>query len=310
MRRYPNLDLLRLFAALEVFAIHVYNNHRHLFTPYVQPVPLFVCLSAFLIPGSFERSGGWREFARRRALRVVPAFVLSILLVVALRGASSLGPTLLCYATLGMLGIKTANGPLWSLSVEEVLYTIHGLKRCLRLWRWPVALALFAVCVAIPVTTHNPFITRITEAGAAFFLGNIAYMFRKQLEQISWPVFLAFGLMFWSLPHVHNIGTLGWQIASPLLCLCVVLFAWRLPQLKWRFPDVSYGLYIYHRPILTAFALRLGGDFAAAPYALVTSFALALLSWYLVEKPILKLKDRPWQLPKKSPKPAIVEVPA
>lgn len=308
---YPLWDWLRLFAALEVVAIHTLNSHAHHgFDPYVQPVPLFVCLSAFLIPASFERSDGWRTFAWKRVLRVVPAFVLSFALVAILIGPQALGPTLLCYASLGLLGVATANGPLWSLSVEEVLYALHGLKRRFNLWRWPVVFALFVVCCAVPVLFPNPLTDRIMQAGAAFFLGNLAFMYRKQLERLSWFTILAAGALFWYLPHYRNIGLAAWQFTSSLTCLSVVLLAWRLPQPKWRMPDLSYGIYIYHRPILTVFAAICGSKIAAVPYTLAATFVLAALSWYLVEKPILKRKDRPWQFPRKSPEPRIVEATA
>ena len=62
---------------------------------------------------------------------------------------------------------------------------------------------------------------------------------------------------------------------------------------------ISYGLYIYHFPLIWITGLiREHGvsDAAARPVILIGSFvgtvAVASLSYYLLEKPFLNLKDR------------------
>jgi peptidoglycan/LPS O-acetylase OafA/YrhL len=56
---------------------------------------------------------------------------------------------------------------------------------------------------------------------------------------------------------------------------------------------ISYGLYIYHYPIFCWFwslSTRVPG-MRNGPL-LLTTFAVAVASWYLIERPILRLKDR------------------
>ncbi|WP_066801048.1 acyltransferase family protein [Sphingomonas soli] len=55
--------------------------------------------------------------------------------------------------------------------------------------------------------------------------------------------------------------------------------------------DISYGVYIYHMPIVNLF-LYLGilGSAWHFAGALALTFAVSLLSWFCIEKPALKLK--------------------
>jgi peptidoglycan/LPS O-acetylase OafA/YrhL len=58
--------------------------------------------------------------------------------------------------------------------------------------------------------------------------------------------------------------------------------------------DVSYGLYIYHRPVINVLLLTgaIGGR-TGVVIALALSVALAYASWRLIEKPALALKRHP-----------------
>ncbi len=62
---------------------------------------------------------------------------------------------------------------------------------------------------------------------------------------------------------------------------------------------ISYGLYLYHFPILFVLGLveakfAPGGNWHAAILALnaIVSLAVAIASWHWIEKPVLRLKDR------------------
>lgn len=58
--------------------------------------------------------------------------------------------------------------------------------------------------------------------------------------------------------------------------------------------DVSYGIYIYHMPVLNL-TLYLGftGSWPVFIGGLVFTVSLAVASWFLLEKPIMKMKKRP-----------------
>src|SRR4051812_20185217 len=104
-KRYPYLDLLRLFLALEVaYSVHwAYKGYSHYFTIWIDPVPCFVCLSGMLIPQSFSSSErrygnrGWQHFAWKRFLRVFPPFVACLLLILILQGPLDVWHSLIMY---------------------------------------------------------------------------------------------------------------------------------------------------------------------------------------------------------------------
>ncbi len=61
---------------------------------------------------------------------------------------------------------------------------------------------------------------------------------------------------------------------------------------------VSYGLYLYHWPIILYFTPeRTGIDGPLLPWLqLAVSLAITALSWYLVEQPVLRRKPAPWPM--------------
>ncbi|MEA2553259.1 MAG: hypothetical protein QOJ65_1435 [Fimbriimonadaceae bacterium] len=293
--RYPNLDILRLFLAVEVVAQHAYNiKNPGSFLPPIAAVPAFVCLSGFLIPASLDRSNGWGHFAWKRALRVYPALLVSFALVVALFGFRSFTPTLVTYLTMGLVALPfAANGALWSLMVEEVLYAWHVVMR--RWWTPKVAVGLLSFAVATwlalrisglvhPGTQWN----NIIGTAASFFVGNVLYWIKEKLRGVS-PLLATGALVAVMLAgYVGLPDIVTWPLASAL----ALVTAYRLPQWSGRWVDLSYSVYVYHVPILVA--LMAFGIYGA-PLLVATLAAvlpLAWLSWVLVERPALRWKER------------------
>ena len=59
--------------------------------------------------------------------------------------------------------------------------------------------------------------------------------------------------------------------------------------------DISYGVYIYHMPVINLFIFAgMTGDPAKLCIALGTVGLLAFLSWRLIEKPALRMKSHPF----------------
>ena len=55
---------------------------------------------------------------------------------------------------------------------------------------------------------------------------------------------------------------------------------------------LSYSLYLWHYPIYRMMAAAGASRFEVAFFGTAATFALAVASWHLVEKPMLRLKDR------------------
>lgn len=308
MNRKSGFDVLRLFLALEVVAMHCFTtNGKALFNdPPLVAVPAFVCLSGFLIPGSYETSRGAGHFAWKRLLRVYPAFLVSFLLVWLIAGARALGPSMATYLTMGLVSLPfAANLPLWSLMVEEVLYGGHVASRLLKAWSNRLPVVMIGICFAvwlwlgyqgITVTSNRANILVLTTM--AYFIGNLLYVHKAKLAKIpTWvPVAVLFCSAAWpyikpSIDPMYLAWAYPFMLRATLASAAAVVLAERLPWSFNKMPDFSYGIYIYHWPLmllLRRFGLADGLLLCAT---LVSTGLFAAISWYTVEEPILKLKN-------------------
>ncbi len=151
--RIPELDGIRGIAVLLVLALHGFAwpmqwETWHGFPRVIQlltlpgglGVNLFFVLSGFLITGILLDAAGephyFRNFYGRRALRILPLYYLTLLLIFVPYPSSGkfvlLGLFYISNMT-GIFGVLNVYGPLWSLSVEEHFYL---------LWPWVSRLGL------------------------------------------------------------------------------------------------------------------------------------------------------------------------
>jgi peptidoglycan/LPS O-acetylase OafA/YrhL len=140
----PELDTLRGIAVSAVLLVHAFSWQysslwfgkwagRFLLLTRTgwTGVNLFFVLSGFLITGilldSKTKTQFYRRFYTRRALRILPAYYLLLILLLVL-GNSSLAFAGLSFVYLANLtnffGVACAYGPLWSLAVEEHFYIV------------------------------------------------------------------------------------------------------------------------------------------------------------------------------------------
>ncbi|MCB1658576.1 MAG: hypothetical protein KDI39_10135, partial [Pseudomonadales bacterium] len=66
-----------------------------------------------------------------------------------------------------------------------------------------------------------------------------------------------------------------------------------LSKILLRNNDISYGVYIYHMLVIN-FLVYMGkvGQIRLVLLVIFTTYVLAALSWFLVEKPALSLKKK------------------
>jgi peptidoglycan/LPS O-acetylase OafA/YrhL len=167
----PGLDELRGLAILMVLVCHAtpaYADYHGLWRAvfYIASfgctgVHLFYVLSGFLISGilieSRHKLSYFRHFYIRRALRILPAYLL-ILAVLAGAGIVSLRFTLACLLYVanmaGIVGARTSEfGVFWSLAVEEQFYLLWPVViRRMRLAS--IARLAVAVCMATPLLRY------------------------------------------------------------------------------------------------------------------------------------------------------------
>jgi len=166
----PELDSVRGIAIIGVLLLHAfYSSYSsfpfsglpRLFLLATQPgwlgVNLFFVLSGFLITGilldSKEKPQYFRRFYTRRALRILPAYYLLLIILAVLHQASAgfLGLSFIYLANVtALFGVVADYGPLWSLAVEEHYYILWPAV-IYKLTRRHVAIITVALCVLIPV---------------------------------------------------------------------------------------------------------------------------------------------------------------
>ncbi|MGF7236688.1 MAG: acyltransferase family protein [Frankia sp.] len=192
---------------------------------------------------------------------------------------------------------------LWTLYWELVAYfgvLVLGLTRVIPRRRWLVLLATVASWMVLLLHTIHP-------AFGGVLLNNQTI-----------PTALRFGLLFLSgaVLSLYDdrirlsargavaaaAGVFGAFFLSQPLLLIVPCFAYLMLWLGVHLPcarigarnDLSYGVYIYAFPIQQLFAVYGFYRYGFTAYFLATgavAFAAAFISWNLVERPALMLKD-------------------
>jgi peptidoglycan/LPS O-acetylase OafA/YrhL len=279
-------------------------------------VDMFFVVSGFLIAASLARNTA-RGYLVSRGLRILPAllvcvalttFVLGPLLTTAadywrqpmtwnyfLVNASLLLSRFQLPGVFASHPLDVVNGSLWTLPNEAKLYMLLliawllGLlapRRYTMLW----ALAMLAGYALArqywPLPDH---IQKYGECTAFFITGTLLWVNRGRIRLSGWAilalvaVFAALRGTHWS--HLPYFGLLSY--GSLWLGLRV-----RLPMI--RDTDLSYGLYLYGWPAQQLAWMLPAGKTIAGNIAIATAIALACaaLSWYLVERPALRLKRR------------------
>ncbi len=191
----------------------------------------------------------------------------------------------------------SVNGSLWTLPVELRLYFIvgflglFGVLSHIRLFNVVLTLSLIYFLVFPESVWHHlcPFKPYLV---LSFAMGSFAYVNRsKQWINLKILLLLA-GLSV--LAFYKNV--LGLYDYLSLLTLAVlVLYVGlhmpvALPKLD-RYGDFSYGLYLYAFPLqqLTVTYFGEGKPLTVMVVSLCSALFLAVLSWFVVEKPIMDL---------------------
>jgi peptidoglycan/LPS O-acetylase OafA/YrhL len=340
------LDTLRGLSALGVFVGHFVRQFypQHLGEPWaivldrlgVIGVSVFFVLSGFLIHSAgmkeLKRAGqmDWWAYARRRFLRIYPAYGVALLvyaLVAAQLPSNNTSPA----SVLGVVShllllsnfvpgeMHSINGVLWSVVVECHFYLLYpvwlGLSQ-----RWGAAMAFLVVLLAgvgffgvATVLTHaGEARVLLQQAAPAVFwkwaLGAVlAEMLlkgrfaplRKALSH-GWllvPVVVA--LYVGSFVHGGALELTFQRFVLPVVCAALVgLFVFspisRMGSAlgEWL-GEVSYSVYLWH-PLAIALVLAKGldGAWATALAALVLTLLFAALSHRCLELPFMQMAHR------------------
>ena len=129
--------------------------------------------------------------------------------------------------------------------------------------------------------------------GLLFALGAAFACWRTHIKPLLWP---ALGLLAGALclPHGDGWQVLLYVLGMGTLTLWLALYARWLPRVPARVGDWSYGAYLYGFPVQQVLAHYKLHEVSFVGYvaaSTVLTFALAGLSWHLVEKQALRWKQ-------------------
>jgi peptidoglycan/LPS O-acetylase OafA/YrhL len=326
-----NLDGLRLIFAMQVVFSHAANHLGAGFKlPGVisnfPGVPAFFFVSGFLIYSSYLNSPGKRYF-ENRFLRLFPGLVMVTIggggvIVFALgwdsllNNASTFFFWFFSQVTLGQaynpelfrtVGIGVINGSLWTITTEILFYlsvpVIVWMEKRFRFVVVVLIIVSFVIYAVGPLVLNNNIyknksifdVLALTPIvwGWMFGFGIIAVKFyettrclMKYIPVLLIPlvtmVFWGDGILFQSVGNRLGIVYFICYVAL------ILWFAFWLPAVTLPF-DFSYGAYIWHVPILN---LLLVLKMPSMALAITLTVSIAALSWFLVEKPMLRLKHQ------------------
>lgn len=330
--RNNNFDLLRILAAVQVVISHCIHHLKldkttaafELLEKF-PGVPVFFTISGFLISASFEKNPELSTYFRNRALRIFPALwaclFFSIVTAALFGGVNFINPVTLPWV-LGQLsivqffnpdflrgyGTGVLNGSLWTITVELQFYLLIPLLylgmtklKFNRAMPWMVLLFFFVIAVLLK---QIPFTERQNKWIAVTFFPHF-YLFMAGLvlqrmhahqfdivynKGLWWAIALL--LFSYFVPEF----TLKPFLEKLILSIFTVSLAYTLPGLARKIlqgNDISYGVYIYHAPVLNILVEKgMTGSYSSLWIILALTLLLAALSWKLLEKRFIAMKKK------------------
>lgn len=301
--RQNNFDLLRLAAATQVLIVHALA-HMHGTVPSilmrVPGVPVFFVISGYLVSSSARRSD-LQTYVRARALRIYPALWVCLLFSIATCDESFLRmdaiPWFLAQVSflqfynpefLRHYGLGVLNGSLWTIPVELQFYVVLPFLIRLRTSTLIGIGGFSAVLSAFEPAGRLGVYIGVTLAPHLylFLLGALLQRHPAKLNPYIWSsLFVVISIM---------LGVFGFEVeGNGINPLCAIALGMMVIALAYTRPiplkyDISYGLYIYHMPVINR--LLAWGMTDAIAEAIAASFALAIASWLLVERYALSWK--------------------
>jgi peptidoglycan/LPS O-acetylase OafA/YrhL len=353
-QRFYSLDVLRGLGALVIVFNHwpnffyyqgnlnghqsqlpLYPLLKPLYTNGWRAVDMFFCLSGFVFFWLYSakiksRATPAKEFGILRFSRLYPLHLLTLLLVA---GGQIImfrifGSWFVCgnndrlhfvsqlfFVSSWWKGSTSFNGPVWSVSIEILLYILFFLVCRFNFIRWWHL--LIYVCLGEFWFIHHGSWLMIARGILSFFAGGISYqiflfLWRRHFSISFYKALAVATLLLWILipleaesnhlyavfqsifghEHLHFLGKILLRISQgsyelllfPLTLVTLASWEARRGTLGRRFAilgDLSYSTYLLHFPLqllfmLAAFGLGLPAVFFSSPLTMLLFFAVLI----------------------------------
>jgi peptidoglycan/LPS O-acetylase OafA/YrhL len=279
-------------------------------------LPMFFCLSGFLVAGSLERSRGLFVFLGLRAFRIFPALAVDTIFCALVIGPllTTLSwreyfahPVFLQYLE-NILGVihyhlpgvfetspfGEVNGQLWTVPFELECYIVLALLGLFSFHKYP---RLFLATLVLPMLVGEAWVLYkhsrpdTDRLLVMYFLAGVSLYLLRDRIRLNLGLFL---LMFVASVLCLNIPEIGYLAPIPLVYITVYLGLTNPRKIGLlNQGDYSYGLFLYGFPIQqTVVALIPLGHhwWGNIVFSVPLAFLFAALSWHGVEKRVLARK--------------------
>jgi len=328
--KFPSLDGLRALSIIIVIAQHFSSSHQFGPHDYLwrfqlcdMGVRIFFVISGFLITSLLlsenEENGciDLPNFYARRFLRIFPAYYSFLFIVgiftlanlISVTASDFLGP--ISYLS-NYIGTTQLLGHTWSLAVEQQFYLIWPIILVILGFRTGLILAAIFIIAApiarvlLSIDTETPATlwTHFELTGDALSAGCIFAILRQRMWEIPlYRKFISKPILIASVPIViflttshqwpifwNGLGTLAANILIVLILdNCMRLESSVIYKILNRNPLkfiglISYSLYIWQQFFAYSKLTNTYG------ISLILMFAVAISSYFIIEKPALRLK--------------------
>lgn len=341
-----SLDLIRLFAAMQVMVLHSFeftlpeltDNWFFTFLKVFPGVPIFFFISGYLISKSYEKSPNLSSYWKNRTLRIYPALILCVfvnLVLVASTGylnkvgASFADVSVLFLAKSTVLqfynpefmrgfGDGVLNGSLWTICVELQFYFIVPIFYKFIIEKSSNTNAILAVLLVIFVGFNRLLyilqpeyadevwwkLYRVSFA-PWFYMFLFGVIVQRNFDTFvklvfKLPVATSFIAYFAFALFLHSYGIPFDNSIPPYVYFPLAIMIFHLSyhlvdfsRRAIRGTDLSYGVYIWHMPLVNQLMYyRQGNESVWEVIAvLMITTIVAWTSWHFLERNALKLKN-------------------
>ena len=295
-------------------------------------LPMFFCLSGFLVTGSIIKSRSLSIFIFHRIMRIAPALWVEVVL-----SAFILGP-LLTKVSLhdyfyskkfisymgnivgrvrfilpgvfdGNPGGNTVNLSLWTIPFElycyigiTILIATGAIYKRSTILSFVISLTIIKAIAPFWVPHDSTLAGQLLEHPGnpfsgfilvcSFLVGATAYLWRDRIP-LNFGIFCASIFVFIAITAAHlAVFMVPWLICYITIYIGMINFG-KIPFFSRG--DYSYGIYLYAFPLQQTICYILPAHrnfYVNLMFSLPLTIAMAWLSWNAVEKPILGLRKR------------------